>query len=127
MTLEAEDRNDDLDVQDLDDVKAPSDLGKEADNDLGDKTGDKAENCAEKGTDEGTDFSEETTELDLDGNGDDSDDGSTGFEDEVQEAGEEFGNGGSIKNTSGSGAEDPVQWKGNKDLNIGDNTLDGDL
>jgi len=81
--LEAEDSNDDLDVQDLDDVNADSNLGEEADHDFGDEASDKTENDAEKGANEVTDLNEERADLGLDRDDDDGEDGSASTEDEL--------------------------------------------
>lgn len=80
---DTEDRNDDLDVQDFDDAEAAGDLGEEASNDLPDEVVDETENSAEEGADEAPDLREETADLNLDGDANNSKHRRASTEDEL--------------------------------------------
>jgi len=108
-------------------MDAPSDLGKEANNDLGNEVNDEGENSAEEGADEATNLSEQGTDLDFDGDADDKQDRCTSTEDEVEQAGQELGNVKGTKDTLDKSAEDPVQREGSEGLNLNDNTPEGNL
>jgi len=121
--LEIKDGNDGLDLQDIEDVEAASDLGKDASDDIHNEIDDEIENTAEDGADEASNLIEEGADLDLDGDADDGVDGGTSTEDEVEDAGQEPGNGNSVKNTTDESAEDPIQWEANELLDIFNDNL----
>ena len=80
---ETEDLDDDLDVQQLDDTNAASNLGKEAGNDLEDQAVDKTEDGTEERAEEAANLSEEGADLSLDRDDNDGKDGGTGTEYEL--------------------------------------------
>ena len=81
--LEPEDLDNDVEFQGQDYLDAPSDLGKEANDDLGDEVCNEGENSTKEGADEATNLSEEGTDLDSDSDADDGQDRCTGTEDEL--------------------------------------------
>ena len=83
LEREVKDLDENINFQNQDDLDAPSDLGKEANNDLGDEVGDEGENGAEEGADEATNLSEEGADLDFDGDADDKQHRCASTEDEL--------------------------------------------